>query len=240
MLRPFGALIAVSIVHAIGQQPQLPPAISSGPPITLHINQPCDPASAFVEAVLRGPGDWDTARGERVTTGTVPGPQDFSIPTSVRRSQAATMADVIVYCRGYRFGVVRDIPLGSEAATRRNVDLTPLSTARMHGRVNLPQPQPAGFALQLHVEITDAVLRLVGHSGGYRGAAQMVPIVEMTVSADGAFEAQVPDFKQDPLVASAVWMFSAAGKVPFLIQPAWPIASSYPNEVILTARPVSR
>lgn len=209
------------------------PAREQSPSVTIHVNQPCDSTTLTAEAVLTGSFGWNqivAVRGTPVSAA----PQDISFPTA-NNGQTATGAVVIVYCRGYRLGVLR-VPSFADATSPRAIDLVPLGTLPLRGRVTPPQPEPAGFTLGLSVDITDIVLQLVGHTGGYRGPAHMIPIVETAVKPDGTFEVTVPDFKQDPLLAPGFFVFTAGRtRHPFLVESPLPFAASYPNEVQLRA-----
>jgi len=172
------------------------------PVFLLHINQPVNPA--FVTMAYH-------VKGERSDEGFailgISGPalkmtatQD--IPIGLRLGQKdhrAAALKVVVFCRDYGFAFV-DVPSLRRSSKRVDVDLSPLGSVGLAGRVTLPRDEnPADLRVDIYYDNHNFLFRYLEQNGGVFGSG--IKVSTTALAADGSFTTTIPDFANDPLAS---------------------------------------
>jgi hypothetical protein len=254
------SLIVFSIVLTTlpGLAAPLPQAADSSDFI-LHINQKIDPTMLTVTSMLRGPFGGYSQYGDALPRLRMTGPHDIAIGT-VHEGQAAKSLRLVIYCRGYQFAFV-DVPnLAARDSKTTAIDLVPLASVTLQGRVILPAGEnPPQFTLEVAYDASALALEYFARGSGpsgYSFPSSLTPVATAALKSDGSFAAMVPDFFNDAAVAAT----RSKGTLHFGVhsrrksygllaeEPAWPrplglpIAPSYADEIVLhvAARSASR
>jgi hypothetical protein len=189
---------------------------SASDTFVLHINRPIDPSCLSVTSFVRGPFGGYSNYGQRLPTLQMSGSQDIVVDTT-RSGQSATFLRLVVYCRGYQFAFVEVASLLEPGARKKAIDLVPLATVPMRGRVTLPSgDDPSQFTVEIGFDASALAMKYLldprgspATTGGVAGSfvSSSTSVAEVVPAADGAFVALVPDFARDPAAAASPGRF---------------------------------
>src|SRR5262245_41533202 len=169
---------------------------SSDPVFILHINQPVDPAFVTISYNVKGEKSDDgyTNLGRSGPYLDMTATQDIPISLTLpQQEHRATALKAVVFCRGYRLAFVNVPSLAKVPSKRVAVDLVPLSSVALDGRVILPRDEnPADLCLDVYSKDYEIVFGYFESAGGIGGSG--VKLSTTPLAADGSFKTTVPDF----------------------------------------------
>ncbi|MFZ2639986.1 MAG: hypothetical protein WA117_03280 [Verrucomicrobiia bacterium] len=171
----------------------LPQARSGDYTFRIRLPQSVDTTGLSIEYVMTGPfggvGKW---------VKTKPNVREYEIDASHEGKPAETLKS-IVYCPGYGIALIQAPSLVNRAARNATVELKPLPSVRLQGKVVMPEGRgKADF------EIVVWYLAPWSHRffGIADGAVTQLLVASGDVEPDGSFTMLVPDFSRDPVVNS--------------------------------------
>jgi hypothetical protein len=187
-------------VFAVQRSPGAQSRASSDSIFFLHINQPVDPEFVAISYLVKGEKNDDGygnfgRRGPNLEmTATQDIPISLTLPHSDHR---ATAIRAVLFCRGYRLAFVNVPSLASLPTKRAAVNLVPLGSVALTGRVTLPKDEnPADLRLDVYYENIYLVMGYLETSEAIGGSGMKVSTT--TLAADGSFKTTIPDFANDP------------------------------------------
>lgn len=127
---------------------------------------------------------------------TDPAVRDYRLETW-KGGQPANLLKAIVYCPGYRFVLLTESALESRRGGTISIELKLLGSIPLSGEVVLARPV-RGLAIEARYSA------YWGHEffGITDGAVPTYTVATSMIAPDGTFTLNVPDFAQDPVVAS--------------------------------------
>ena len=226
---------------------------SSDSVFILHINQPVDPAFVTISYNIKGEKSDDgyTNLGRSGPYLDMTTTQDIPISLTLPKEHRATALKAVVFCRGYRLGFVNVPSLAEVPSKRMAIDLVPLGSVALNGRVTLPRDEkPADLRLDVYYNDFEIVFRYLQITEGISGGMK---VATTPLAADGSFTTTVPDFANDPVASKDPGRFkfgiralrpyhgvserSAAAHIPGQAEfgpfVGIPIALSYPDPIAL-------
>jgi hypothetical protein len=158
-----------------------------------HLPKTIDTAYLSINYFLSGPFG-----GYGGFVRTKPNTWDYAIETSYENKPARTLK-AIIFCPGYEMKLVNVPSLDDSSVVDATVELKPLSSIRLSGKVILPKSH--GVA-DLRIEAT--YLAYWGHEffGIADGMISAFTVASTSVSEDGSFSTTVPDFAHDSSIKS--------------------------------------
>jgi len=213
MRSKFAAALLMTVFACHGV-PATQSSRDSDPVFFLHINQRVDPAFVTISYHVKGEKDGggyaiiNTGGAQIKVTATQDIPINLMLP---QKDQRATALKAVVFCRDYALALV-DVPSIADATSKRvAVDLVPLASVGITGRVTLPRDEnPADLRLDVYYDNHEMVFRYFEQLGGIIGSG--IKVSTTTLTGDGSFSTTIPDFANDP-VASKV-----PGRLHFVIR----------------------
>lgn len=171
----------------------LPQALSDDYTFRIRLPQSVDTTGLSIEYFMTGPfggvGQW---------VKTKPDVREYEINASYEGKPAKTLK-AIVYCPGYGIALIRASSLVNRAARNATVELKPLLSVRLQGRVIMPEGRgKADFG----VEVWYLALWANRFFGVMDGPVTQLLVASGDVQPDGSFTMLVPDFSRDPVVNS--------------------------------------
>jgi hypothetical protein len=221
---------------------------SSEPVFFLHINQPVDPEFTAISYLVKGEkagagyGRWETSGLSLKMTAEQDIPIGLTLP---QNEQRATALKAVVFCRGYRLAFVNVPSLARVPSKRTVVDLVPLDSVALAGRVDLPEGEnPDDLRLEVHYDITLLAMSYFEQMEGISGGGMKVAATML--AANGSFTATVPDFANDPAlkgygrlhfgIRSMTQRQGVSKRPEIRPRDGIPVASSYPDPIALELR----
>jgi hypothetical protein len=203
------------------------PLMGDGRPFVVKLPDAVSAEKCFVTSQQTGP-----AGGFSGTVSTPVDRRTIEIPTG----KTFRTLKAIVWCRGYQT-VTIDVPSLATSSFQATLILRPQSTLRITGRIQ----SGAGADLsgqELQVGF-DAPWQCFEAPDCFFSP---IPIASARISAGGAFVFDVPDVLTDPIVRTSAYRgsFSMSVNAPSIspatirLGPAVPVASSYPDSIVLS------
>jgi hypothetical protein len=188
---------------AVQGSPRSQSSDGDDPVFLLHINQPVDPAFVTIAYYVKGQksGDGFAILGSSGPSLKMTATEDIPINLTLPHKDARVAAlKVVVFCRDYGFAFVNIPSLADVASKRVDVDLSPLASVGLTGRVTLPKDEkPADLRVDIHYENHDFLFRYLEQNGGLIGGG--IKVATTALAADGSFTTTIPDFAKDPLAS---------------------------------------
>lgn len=248
-------------VLAFQCSPRAQSSESRDPVFFLHINQPVDPEFVAISYQVKGEksgGGYANyeSRGPALNmTATQDIPIRLTLP---QNEQRATALKAVVYCRDYRLAFVSVPSLASVPSKSAVVDLVPLGSVALTGRVILPKGEnPGELRLDIYYENTLFTLLVMSYFETIEGLSSVggMKVATTTLAADESFKTTIPDFANDPelngpsrinFVIRALRPYHGAsergtagriaGRPDIKPLSGIPMASSYPEPIVLELR----
>jgi len=249
------ATVLLTTMLAVQCSPGTQSSKSSDPVFILHINQAVDPAFMTISYLVKGEksGDGYANFGSSGPYLNMTATQDIPISLTLpQKDHRATALKAVVFCRGYRLAFVNVPSLTKVPSKRVAVDLVPLGSVVLNGRVTLPRDEnPADLRLDVYYNDFEIVFGYLQITEGISGGGMKVATTPL--AADGSFTTTVPDFANDPVASKDPGRFkfgiralrpyhgaserSAAAHIPGQAEfgpfVGIPIALSYPDPIAL-------
>jgi hypothetical protein len=129
---------------------------------------------------------------------TKPNVHDYVIDASYENKPAKTLR-IIVYCPGYRMELINVASLADSSDSGASVELKPLPSVQLSGKIALSE---GGVRKDYKVEVL--YLAYWGHEffGILDGFVTTFKLASAEVQHDGSFSVAVPDFANDPAIAT--------------------------------------
>jgi hypothetical protein len=197
------AAVLLMTMLAVQCSPGTQSSNSSDPVFILHINQPVDPAFVTISYQVKGEksGGGYANLGRSGPYLDMTATQDIPISLTLpQKDHRATALKAVVFCRGYRLAFVNVPSLTKVPSKRVAVDLVPLGSVALNGRVTLPRDEnPADLRLDVYYNDYEIVFGYFQSLGGISGSGMKVSTTPL--AADGSFTTTVPDFANDPVAS---------------------------------------
>lgn len=239
-MRHFWIVVAILSVVCVshGQAPDK----SASKPFIIHLSHDIDPSALWITYFMRGPfgGYGSFVRTSRKIW-------DYEVPTSNEAGLPATKMRFIVNSLRYQ---TRFFDLAESKDQDRVIDLKlePRATLKFTGKV-LSKYHLSNKRLQVRIGFLEQWLC------GYFGIADcfggVQPIMSVALDKDGRFKVDLPDFANDPVIASfgdkGAFLFNIhdkkTGNILYRLQPEngrkgldeVRVTSSYPTEQVFIA-----
>jgi hypothetical protein len=202
----------LAVVRGSGEAPAdsgrvnpLAPPVIAPTDVVLHFTRPIDPGRLFISSLLRHIPN--RTRAEIHEGFRMVGALDVAVDTVID-GQAAAGARILVAYDGFQMTVV-DVPFLTDIASRRRtIDLLPLASVPLTGRVEFPPGRdPGQFTIEATVDRSSLVIGpLLGEA--IPGGNGFIFLSDATISstslaADGSFTMNLPNLADDPVAGPA-------------------------------------